>query len=106
MKLAFSTKDLRTVCECQVSGEREFGTTVARAFRTILADLQAARNLKEVLQVDTNQIDEKARCRLQLPDGYAIELGFPQVKLPLSDKQNMDGSKITRVFVHTIEQSR
>src|SRR5262245_53225573 len=49
VNLAFSTLELRTVCENQVAAERAYGIEVARDLRARLADLQDAENVRELL---------------------------------------------------------
>jgi hypothetical protein len=48
VKLAFQSRELRTLCESQVKAERALGLEVARSLRRLLADLDTAETLQEV----------------------------------------------------------
>ncbi|MGO8896800.1 MAG: hypothetical protein ACLQU5_00405 [Isosphaeraceae bacterium] len=106
VKLAFQTKDLRTLCESQVRAERAFGIEVARRLRGLLADLMTAATLQEL---PVEELWENEGCgpgdyQAPLADGYVMLLSVKQSGVGRSDTGRIDRAKVRRLMILDIEK--
>jgi toxin HigB-1 len=102
--LAFSTKALRSLCECQAKAERELGFKVAKKLRERLADIRAASNVTELVAGRPREIEggRLPNYAINLADGYWMVLCANHNEIPLI-KTRVDWSKVSRVRIHKIE---
>lgn len=103
--LAFSTKALRSLCECQAKAERELGLKVAKKLRERLADIRAASNITELVaghprEIEGNRLPNYA---IDLADGYRMVLCANHNDIPRTKTRRVDWSKVSRVRIHIIE---
>jgi proteic killer suppression protein len=103
--LAFSTKALRSLCECQAKAERELGFRVAKKLRERLADIRAASNVTDLVAGRPREIEggRLPNYVINLADGYRMVLCANHNKIPLTKSRRIDWSKVSRVRIHRIE---
>lgn len=105
MILAFSTKAIRSLCECQAKAEREIGLKAAKKLRERLADLRAASNVTELVAGRPREIEggRLANIAIKLADGFRMVLCVNHNDIPLRKSGRVDWSKVIRVRIHKIE---
>jgi proteic killer suppression protein len=103
--LAFSTKALRSLCECQAKAERQLGFKVAKKLRERLADIRAASNVTDLVAGRPCEIEggRLANYAINLADGYRMVLCANHNGIPLAESRRIDWSKVSRVRIHRIE---
>jgi len=103
--LAFSTKAIRSLCECQAKAEREIGLKAARKLRERLADIRAASNVTDLVAGRPREIEagRLPNYAINLADGYQIVLRANHNEIPLTKSGRIDWSKVSRVRIHRIE---
>ncbi len=107
MNLAFSSSELRTLCETQASAEDQYGLEVAAALRARLADIRDAANVLELLAGQPREIaDGNRRCyEIALPDGLYLVICANHDPPPLQEGTGTtDWSRVTRVKISRIER--
>lgn len=103
MELAFETRELRSQCERQELAEAVFGTTVAKALRTRLADLRAAQTLADLIAGSPRWVDDHTKTlTVDLTVGYRMLLA---VNHPALEKRSphLSDTMIHRVKILRIE---
>jgi proteic killer suppression protein len=102
---AFSTKALRSLCECQARAERELGFKVAKKLRERIADIRAAENVTDLVAGRPREIEggRLPNYSINLADGYRIVLCPNHNEIPLTKSRRIDWSKVSRVRIHKIE---
>lgn len=105
VNLAFPTKKLRSICNCQTIAENEFGITVAKALRARLADLREVDTILELPAGRPSEVAAKPHnlYSVQLGRGYRIVLSANHENLPLTKSGKIDWSKVTRAMILRIE---
>jgi proteic killer suppression protein len=105
--IAFSTRAIRSLCECQATAERELGLKPAEKLRERLADIRAASNVTELVAGGPRQIEGAKRpwYAIGLAEGYRMVLCANHNDIPLTNSGRVDWSKVNRVRVHKIEVS-
>ena len=106
VKLAFETKDLRTLCENQVRAERAFGMEVARRLRGLLADLDAAETLQEIPVEEFRESEGASRVDFEssLADSYVVRMRVNHSGLDRSRVERIDRSTVRRLKILDIEK--
>lgn len=101
MNIAFATRKLREICENQVKAERELGVVIAAKLRSRLADLNAARSVKELLFGEPRESSEDGRSvfTINLTQGYQLVLASNHNSI----RADGDWAEVTRVKVLEIE---
>jgi hypothetical protein len=102
LELAFSTQDLRTLCEGQADADRRFGEACGSALRQRLADLRAAANTAEFLELVGGRARQDATRRqveIELVNGTVMTIGPNHVKTPLGASRDVDWSQVSRVKI-------
>jgi proteic killer suppression protein len=102
---AFSTKAIRSLCECQAKAERELGLKAAKKLRERLADIRAASNVTDLVAGHPREIDggRLPNYAINLADGYRMLLCANHNEIPLTKTAQVDWSKVSRVRIHKIE---
>lgn len=92
MNLAFSTRDLRTICEEQIAAEREFGIEIAHELRARLADMRAAENVSELVAGRPREIvlNDDRLYVVDIAKGYRIVLRANNLRI----RQQVQGKEI------------
>jgi hypothetical protein len=103
--IAFSTKNLRSLCESQTKAESQYGLNVARELRARLADLREAESVFELPAGRPREIDGSPHKNyaLDLADGYCLVLCANHSNVPVLKTGGVDWSRVSRIKVHKIE---
>ena len=105
MRFAFSTMQLRQQCECQVTAERELGLRAAEELRELLAVLETALSVGEL--VESQLIDARldpTGDTLEAVGGFVrIVFGANHTKVPTSHEGVVDWSNVKRIKILRIE---
>jgi hypothetical protein len=106
VKLAFKTKDIRTLCESQVRAERAFGIEVARRLRGLLADLDTAETLQEIPVEELRESEGSGPDDYEalLVDGYIVQMRVNHSGLARSAAGRIDRSMVRRLKILDIEK--
>ncbi len=104
VNLAFSTLELRTLCEKQKNAEREFGYKVAKELRGRLEDLYSADNVLVLTNEIVSVLEDDNYCAVSLSDGYYMLLRVNQRKVSLSTTRRVDWAGVTRVKIEKIDK--
>ena len=106
VKLAFKTKDIRTLCESQVRAERAFGIEVARRLRGLLADLDTAETLQEIPVEELRESEGSGPDDYEAPlvDGYVVQMRVNHLGLARSAAGRIDRSMVRRLKILDIEK--
>lgn len=108
MELAFSTRELRTLCEVEAAAGRRLGGAASAALRRRLADLRAASNVAELLELTgraPQQGPQKDQLVIDLVDSAVLVLGPNHVKTPRTASRGVDWSQVFRVMIMRIGRS-
>ena len=105
MIIAFSTKELRSLCECRAKAERKFGITVAKELRARLADLLEAESVCELPAGQPREIEGTPHNNysVTLCDGYRMVFCVNHSKVPVLKTGRVDWEKVSRIKVQKIE---
>lgn len=105
MILAFSTKTIRALCECQAKAERALGLKAAKKLRERLADIRAAGNVTDLIAGQPREIEGPSlpNYSINLADGYQMILCANHNDIPITTAGRVDWSKVSRVRIHRIE---
>jgi len=104
VKIAFQTRELRTLCESQVKAERALGIEVARRLRGLLADLDIAETLQEIPVEELRELEGSGPDDYEAPlvDGYVLRM---RAKRPArSSSGRVEQSLVRRLKVLDIEK--
>jgi hypothetical protein len=102
LELAFSTQELRALCETETAAERRLGAIGSAALRNRLADLRAASNVAELLELAGSRRRNgpaKDQLTIDLADGVVLVFGPNQVKTPRTTSRGVDWSQVSRVKI-------
>jgi hypothetical protein len=101
VKLAFQTKDLRTLCESQLKAERAFGMEVARRLRGLLADLDTAETLQEIPVEELRESEDGNPDEFESPldDCYVVRMRANHSGLDRSSAERIDRSTVRRLKI-------
>lgn len=107
LNLAFSSLELRTLCECQAAAERTYGIVVARELRARLADMREATTVLELLAGNPHEVEDgRHRCyQVGLPEDFRIVVCANHDPLPRHEGTGgVEWSRVTRVKITRIER--
>lgn len=102
MELAFSTEELRTLCEAEAAADRRLGPTGGTALRSRLADLRAASNVAELLALAGTRARQgaaKDQLMIDLVDDAVLLFGPNHMKTPRTTSRDVDWSQVSRVKI-------
>lgn len=106
LELAFSTKSLREVCENPAEAERAYGLRAAGSLRARLADLEAARNIGELLVGNPRPCSTIANAfQIDLVEDLVLffESNHPSRNSPMNNHTDWD--RVTRIKLTKIGRS-
>lgn len=107
MNLAFSSRELRTLCKSQTVAERAYGVVVARELRGRLADIREAGSVLELLAGHPREVsDGRHRCyEVSLPEAYRLLICANHDPLPFQGGTGrIDWSRVSRVRIASIDK--
>jgi proteic killer suppression protein len=108
LELAFSTQELRTLCEAEAAADRRLGAAAGGALRKRLADLRAASNMAEFMKLVggcATRGRNKDQIEVDLVEGAIVVLGPNHVKTPRTTPRGIDWSQVSRVKILRIGRS-
>lgn len=101
LEIAFQTRELRRVCERQVSIYEELGEADGERFQRRLDDIQAASKVTELLPMFVT-FCKNAHFRLNFAPDKDILLKANHVDNPTDANGNIDWGKVNRVKIVSI----
>lgn len=106
MELAFDTKELRTICENELQAKHDLGDAVSETLKHRLADLQAAKNVKDLLVGNVRRVAIKdgEGMAVDLSEGYTLIFAANHVKMPTATNGKLDWDGVNRIKVMRIEK--
>lgn len=108
LELAFSTQELRTLCEGEAAADRRLGAATGAALRRRLADLRAAADMAEFMELVgdcAKRGPTKDQLVTDLVDGAILVLGPNHVNTPRTTSGGIDWSQVSRVKILRIGRS-
>jgi hypothetical protein len=103
VELAFSSKELRTVCESQSQALSELGLLAAESLKHRLADLRAAVTVKDLIAGRPRLASDGEFMILDLKDEKCIKFKANHTQEPRTDAGVLDWNKVTRIKLIGIE---
>ena len=103
MQLAFESKRLRSICENEGEAEHEFGVAVAESLKHRLADFHAALSPKDLIAGSPRLTDDCKSMTVDLSNGYHIIFAANHVKQPLTESNQLDWNKVSRIKILSVE---
>ena len=99
--IAFDSLWLREVCENREKADAELGSTVARALRNRLADLDAANSAADLVAGSPRVIKdgELEYMAVNLQEGLRIEFTANHVRNPADDPDHIDWANVSRIKI-------
>ena len=106
LELAFETKSLRMICESENQAKRKLGSNVAESLRRRLADLRAATSVRDLIAGRPRELDvaDRQHMAVDLWDGHRIVFCANHSKNPVTETDELDWSRISRVKILRIER--
>jgi len=95
--LAFETDALRTLCQYQEEATSAFGSVVASALRTRLADLRAASRITDIPTYVPQPRSGTEECTVDLPEGYSLVFRANHVSNPTLPDGSTDWGRVDRI---------
>lgn len=101
MEIAFSNKELRTICEDDTEASGRYGDEVAAGLRKRLADLRAVSSVAEIIVGNLrSHSDSKSDCKvLDLSAGAQLIFCSNHPKSPLTSAGEIDWTKVSRIKI-------
>ncbi len=105
MELAFSTTDVRDVCEKHDAAVAAIGDSAALELEARLADIDAVETVAELAAIFSDQLLERTAHEksLRLNSGYQLVFQAGHVKTPLTSEGATDWAKVSKIRVVAIE---
>jgi len=105
LEIAFDKKSLRQICENDEKAKHDLGVKVADKLRRRLADLRAAKTVKDLIAGRPHELDEPddRHIGVELCDGYRIVFCANHNSIPTLKPNRVDWSKVSRVKILRIE---
>jgi hypothetical protein len=107
VELAFETKEVREICEVQLTAEAQLGIPTARSLRARLADLRAAHFATEILAGSPHVLTDvpPGLVHLLLDDGYLLAYCANHVVNPTKDTGELDWASVGRVKILSVHRN-
>ena len=107
MELAFSSKDLRKVCEDSEVAETTLSTSAAIQLTHRLTDLRAAEHVGELLVGNPRLSESKElECYLiDLADNFKLIIASNHAKTPTRQDGAVDWQHVSRIIILEITQN-
>jgi plasmid maintenance system killer protein len=105
LELAFDKKSLRQVCENEDRAKHDFGVKVAEKLKRRLADLRAAKTVKDLVAGRPHELDDPhfGQIGVELCEGYRIVFCANHSSIPMLKPNRVDWSKVSRIKVLRVE---
>jgi hypothetical protein len=101
LEIAFSSKEIRTVCEDDAEAQERFGEQVAAGIRKRLADLRAAASVADIIVGNVrSHADLQRHCKLlDLSQNAQLVFCSNHPKPPFDALGAVDWTKVTRIII-------
>ena len=105
MELAFDSKSLRTICESEAQAKLELGAPIAELLKRRLADLRAARSIKDLVAGQPRIGADGQYMVVDLCDGHRIVFKANHTNCPMTNANEVDWPRISRIKILRIESA-
>jgi hypothetical protein len=102
LELAFETKWLRDICESEERARIELGAASSEALKHRLADLVAAKSVRDLLAGRPRFCDNQNMV-IDVGTTHHIVLKANHVEDPMMDSNNVDWDRVSRLKILRIE---
>lgn len=104
MDILFSDKKLRELCEEQRKADKKLGTACARKLRARLSDLEAARQVTDLVAGNPHPLkgDRSGQFALNLTGGWRLVFSPGNEPCPQNPEGGIDWSQVTIVCIEYI----
>jgi toxin HigB-1 len=105
LEIAFDKKSLRQICENDEKAKHDLGVKVADKLRRRLADLRAAKTVKDLVAGRPHELDgpDQRHIGVELCEGYRIIFCANHNSIPMLKPNRVNWSRVSRVKVLRIE---
>jgi hypothetical protein len=105
LELAFESETLRTICEIEAQAKRELGSAVAETLKHRLADLRAAKSVRDLPVGQPHALGDRDREEMiiELCDGFGLVFKSNHTQRPSIGGDDIDWTRVTRVKILRIE---
>ena len=106
MDLAFSTRELRKLCEKQEYARQKLGSQVYKALKERLADLVAAKSPNDLLVGNprARTYQDYEHMAVDLCDGYQIRFLANHLDNPRTQSGFIQWSRVNRIIIVEVER--
>jgi hypothetical protein len=107
LQLAFSSKELRGICESEDAAREQLGMAIANALKRRLADLRAAPTALDLPGIEPTLVEGREGNLMAVALSETIRLTFSvnHPKPPTLSTGEVDWSRVTRIQIATIEDT-
>jgi len=99
LELAFDSRSLRDICESAAEARSKLGQSVAEILRHRLADLHAARTIRDLVAGQPRIGRDSQHLVIDLCDGYRLVLTANHNKCPTTPTNQIDWTKVHRIKI-------
>lgn len=105
MELSWENTQIRQLCEDEDFAKVKLGPNVAQSLQSRLADLDAASTIEDLVAGNPAEITFKDKPCYKLDLGEAARIVFcaSNVKIPLTNDEQINWKKVTRIKIISIE---
>lgn len=103
MELSFGSEKLRDLCERQQVAEAKFGASLTRELRCLLAEMEAAESVGDILELCADHFIECGDRMTVTRSTIRVELCSGHVKPRLGPDGKVDWRRVTRLRLESIE---
>lgn len=106
MQIAFKNKAIRNICEDEVVAINQFGKEIAFKLHSRLADIAAAKNVKDLVAGRPSEIENNphSNYKLNLSNNYILIFAANNVDLPLLENKTVNWTKVDRIKILEIRE--
>jgi len=105
LELAFSSVQLRIICENESHAKKELGSEVALVLKRRLADLAAAKSIQDLVVGDLRYLDglNKNQMTIDLCDGHRLVFSANHPTNLATSTHELNWQKVSRLKLLRIE---
>lgn len=103
LRIAFDTQSIRQICEQEETAVNLLGADLARKLTNRLADLSAARTVRELIAGRPRPLDGTDEYAVDIGDNYRLIFAANHVKNPAFSSCAIDWSKVRQIKILRIE---
>lgn len=104
--MAFNSKELRVLCEDEDTAMARLGALVSPKLHARLADMDAARNVFELVAGNPSVVENDAeKYRIDIVEGWQIIFCSNHVNAPVNAENLINWSQVNRVKILELKNS-